>query len=244
MKKIITLIISLFFPPFLKPVFYNILGHSVHRTARIYCSYIYTDHLVLGESSRISFLNVIYNTRIEMGSRSYIGLFNVFNGPYTLVLHERAAIGKGNKCARGKIGVTYGLAKLELGILTKITAHHHIDVTCSIVFGDYSILAGVRSQLWTHGYVHASAGPERFRVDGEINIGHNVYLGSGVLINPGVHIADTIHVGGNATISKDLTVPGMYVSQPLRHLDKSFESIKTSLRRIEVQGLIEDVYGK
>jgi acetyltransferase-like isoleucine patch superfamily enzyme len=92
--------------------------------------------------------------------------------------------------------------------------------------------------------VHAPEGPDRFRVDGEIIIGNNVYLGSGVMINPGVVIADSINIGGNSTVSRSLTEPGMYVSQPLRHLSKDYNSIKHGLVEVKEEGLIEKVFEK
>lgn len=244
MKKKVTFLICLLMPPFIKPFFLNLIGHQIDKSARIGFAIIYSDDLKMGNNSRIKSFNLIYITSIEMNGLSIIGSLNIINGAFKLILHERAAIGKQNKIGRGPSGVTYGTALLELGILTKITAKHHIDVTRSIKFGNYSILAGISSQLWTHGYVHSKTGADRFRVDGEINIGNNVYIGSGVLINPGVRIADTINIGGNSTISKDLILPGMYVTQPLRHLDKSYENIKASLNKVEAEGLIEDVYEK
>src|SRR5690606_1675285 len=159
----------------------------------------------------------------------------IFRGPLNIILKKNAVIGKRNKIIRGRRGVSYGRANLTLGINAIIVSDHHLDLTRSISIGDNSIVAGIRSQLWTHGYVHASTGATRFRVDGEINIGKNVYIGSGVIINPGVRIADTINVGGNSTISKDLIIPGMYVNQPLRLLNKSYETIKTTLKKVEVE---------
>ncbi|MFV8226338.1 acyltransferase [Christiangramia aquimixticola] len=179
-----------------------------------------------------------------MKKNSSIGNFNVFKGPFSIVLEESAIIGKRNKFVRGKRGISYGTSSLSLGRNAIVVSDHHLDLTRSIRFGEDSILAGIRSQLWTHGYVHASKGSGRYRVDGSIDIGKNVYLGSGVLINPGVKIADTINVGGNATISKDLITPGMYVNQPLRLLDKSFETIKSKLKKVDEVGLVEDVYEK
>lgn len=244
MKKILTLIICFFFPRFLKPFFLNILGHKIHPNVKISMCLIYSKQLNLADCVKIGYLNIVYNTAITMEKGSYFGRRNVVNGPFEIILREKAAIGKNNKISRGKKGITYNNAKLELGILTKITANHYIDVTRSIVFGNYSILAGVFSQLWTHGYVHAPSGSARFRVDGEINIGNNVYIGSGVIINPGVSIADAINIGGNSTVSKSLTKSGMYVSQPLRYLEKNYESIMEGMVEVREPGLIEKVFEK
>lgn len=225
MKNGLRCIISLLFPKKWKSYFLNLLGFNIHKSARIGFSLLFVDNLVMEKNSQIK-------------------NFNVLKGPFNIYLKKNAVIGRRNKIIRGRKGVSYGLANLTLGINAIIVSDHHLDLTRSISIGDNSIVAGIRSQLWTHGYVHASTGPTRFRVDGEINIGNNVYIGSGVLINPGVRIADTIYIGGNSTISKDLIIPGMYVNQPLRLLDKSYETIKISLKKVEVEGLVEDVYEK
>ena len=133
---------------------------------------------------------------------------------------------------------------MELGILTKITANHFIDLTRSIKIGDYSIVAGVRSQFWTHGYLHDKTGPGRFRIDGEIIIGNNVYIGSNVVINAGVNIANAITIGSNSTVSKSLKQAGMYVNQGLRFIEKDYNKVKTKLSKIKYENLIEDVYEK
>jgi hypothetical protein len=40
-----------------------------------------------------------------------------------------------------------------------------------VVIGDYSTLAGIGIQVWTHGYVHDTSGPGRYRIDGAVRIG-------------------------------------------------------------------------
>lgn len=242
--KLISLIIILLLPKLIKPFFLNLLGHKVHKTAKISFSFIYSSKIIIGEHTIIKSFNLIYKTNLNIASKCIIGRFNVINGPFELVMKDKSALGKLNKLSRGKKGISYGNAKLTLGILTKITANHYIDITRNVSLGNYSILAGIRSQIWTHGYMHAEAGPTRFRVDGEVIIGDNVYIGSGSIINPGVTIANAINIGGNSSIAKSLFEPGMYVSQPLRYIPKTYEETKAKLRKVEFEGLLEEVYEK
>lgn len=244
MKNIIICLSCLILPSFVLRSLLGALGCPIGKQVKIGFSVIWASKLELGNQVKIGSFNFIKVDSMRMDNMAYINHFNFIRGPIEIILMERAAIGKNNIISRAPLGISHGSCQLYLGKLSKITAYHFIDLTKSIRFGDYSTLAGIRSQLWTHGYVHAATGAERFRVDGEIKIGNNVYIGSGVLINPGVNINDTINIGGNSTISKDLIIPGMYVNQPLRHLDKSFETIKSSLKKVEVEGLIEDVYEK
>jgi acetyltransferase-like isoleucine patch superfamily enzyme len=244
MRKLTTALICFFFPSSVACFFLRVIGYNVGRGVKIGYSFIWVDNIHLNSYSSIKHFNIIINKSLVLSKKSNIGSFNILNGPFELFLKEKAAIGKLNKISRGRLGITYGKSCLLLGKLSKITANHYIDLTKSVSIGNYSILAGIRSQIWTHGYYHASKGPERFRVDGEVTIGDNVYIGSMCLINPGVKISDSIIVGGNSTVSKSLKESGMYVSQPLRFISSSYEEAKSKLAKVLVPGLVEEVYEK
>lgn len=244
MKKIIASIFCLFFPSKISVLLLRLLGYKVGKQVKIGFSLVYCNSILIMDGGKIGHLNVIAIDSLIMQRQSYIGSLNVIKGPIQIILDEIGAIGKSNFINRGKLGITYGIAILKLGKLSKITAFHYIDLTRSITFGDYSTLAGVRSQIWTHGYMHANEGPGRFRVDGDVNIGDNVYIGTGSIINPGVNIANSINIGGNSSIAKSLLEPGMYVSQPLRYISKDYEQTKSKLTRVKSDNLVEEVYEK
>ncbi|MDN5215669.1 hypothetical protein QQ020_26565 [Fulvivirgaceae bacterium BMA12] len=159
-------------------------------------------------------------------------------------MKSKSEIGNRNLIKRSPTPITYGISLLYLGAMTKITASHVIDCTRSIRIGNYSIIAGLSSQLWTHGYFHEANGPGRFRVDGEIIIGNNVYVGSKCVFNLGVKVADSITIGSNSSVSKSLLHKGMYVSQPLRYLESDANTAREKLIKVEVENLIEQVYEK
>jgi acetyltransferase-like isoleucine patch superfamily enzyme len=198
----------------------------------------------MGDHSWIGHFNVVLNDNVTLGKSAYIQFANLVKGPFDLILGERSSLGKSNTVNRGKIGVSYGYSHLKLGVLSKVTARHYLDLTRSVTMGNYTTLAGLGSQIWTHGYNHAPDGPERYRVDGEVHIGNNIYIGSLCLINPGVSIADVITIGGNAAISKSLTEPGLYVSQPLRYIPKQYEDGKMKLSKVNYPDLMDVVYEK
>jgi acetyltransferase-like isoleucine patch superfamily enzyme len=242
MKKIIICILLFVFPVKYIRLLLNFLGCKIGKKVTVGFNFIYVNNLILDDNSFIRSFNFINIENLTMKERSYINYFNIIKGPLDVLLNKKAAIGKRNQITRGRKGVVYGKAILSLGILSKITSNHFLDLTRSISFGDYSTLAGVRSQLWTHGYVHADRGPERFRVDGEITFGDNVYIGSNSFSNPGIKVSDRIHIGGNSSISKDLTESGMYVNQGLRYINISYEEIKNKMTKLKVNGLVDDVY--
>ena len=231
-------------PSFLGVLILRASGHTVGRKVKIGFSFIKAKQITIGDNVKIGHLNLILNKTIILDNDVYIGYLNVLKGPFKLVLNNKAAIGNKNYLTRGKLGVTHGESTLSLGELTKITTGHHIDLTQSISFGKFSILAGIGSQFWTHGYYHANTGKDRIRIDGQITIGDNVYIGSSCIFNPGVTVANAIHIGGGSVISKNLKEPGMYVGQALRYIDNDLEKVKTKLKKVKDPNLVEPVYVK
>ena len=243
MKKGLTALVC--FLPFKLPnLLLNLLGHKVAWSSKIGFSLILTEYLTLKEDSSIGHLNYINNRELSLNSRSYIGHLNRIKGPFKILLNKRGAIGNKNTLVRAPLGVTYKISTLTLGELSKITSNHYIDLTRNICFGNFSTLAGVRSQMWTHGYYHAEEDEDRIRIDGEIKIGNNVYIGSGCIFNPGVSLTNSVHVGGGSVIAKNLEKSGMYVGTGLRHIENNIDILKRKLKKVEGHSLIEKVYTK
>ena len=232
MKKIATLLVCLL-PSFIASKLLRRLGHMVAENARIGLSIIYVDYLYLNENAKVGHFNLISCDRIYLDKRAYIGRNNIMWGPFSIILKTKGAVGNGNKITRGKQGrVTSGKSFLRLGELSKITANHRLDLTRTIRFGDYSTLAGTSSEIWTHGYVHEQTGPGRYRVDGAVSIGNNVYLGSRCIITGSLSIASGCQVGAGAVVSKSITEVGFYVSQALRKLPLSdMPELRDDLKR-------------
>ena len=242
-KKIILGILSFLLPSFILTFILRILGYKIGKNVKIGFSFLMCSEVSLEENVRIGHFNLLLNESLFMKQDSKIGYLNITKGPFEIILKNRAAIGNKNYFTRGGKGVTYGKSSLILGELTKITVGHHIDLTRSIHFGDFSILAGIRSQIWTHGYVHEKNGAGRIRVDGEIHVGDNVYIGSGCIFNPGVKVNHKVTVGSGTVISKSLIEEGMYINQRLRFLPFDIEDVKERLLKVD-EDLIEMVYKK
>ncbi len=225
MKQNFTALLILFLPSFLLKRILPCLGHKI------------------GNNVKIGF-SVIKLEKLQLGNDIIIGSFNIFKGPFTLVMDNKARIAHQNYITRAPKGVTYGDAVFKIGYNSNITSKHFIDVTRSVTLGSNTVMGGRDSQIWTHGYVHKETGNERYRVDGEVTIGNNVYMGSRCFINPGVTIADAISIGGGSSVAKNLTKKGMYVNQELRFIEQDFEAIKTRLSKVKDENLVEDVYYK
>jgi acetyltransferase-like isoleucine patch superfamily enzyme len=213
---------------------------------RLGFSLVLVDRLVLQGTARIGHFNLLYLRRLVLRQDAYLGRANVVHGPMSVSLADRAAIGNNNKIVRGPRGlVVSGPACLRLGELAKITAEHRIDCTASVSIGDFSTMAGTSCELWTHGYVHDQTGPGRYRIDGAVRIGHNVYIGSASVITAGVAIADGVIIGAGTTVARSLLEPGLYVSAGLRKLDRPQNPDQRSdLTLVQNGQLCERVYVK
>lgn len=243
--KIILSLLLMVLPTSLVRPLANILGHSIASGARIGLSWVNCDVLVMSSSARIGHLNLLRIRRLVMGPKSQLGNMNICRGPLSLRLGTSAALGNRNTVARAPRGVTFGAAQLWLGRGAKITAAHSLDCARSVRIGEYSILAGKSSQIWSHGYVHDDTGPGRYRVDGSVSVGSNVYIGSGVIITGGVEICDSAIIGVGTCVTKNLTEPAFYVSAPLRMLPKPANpSSRVDLEHVTASELVETVYRK
>jgi len=231
-------------PSFIGVLVLRLLGHKIGKKVRIGFSFICAKQITLEDNVKIGHFNLIINNALILNNGVCIGYLNILKGPFNLLLKEKAAIGNKNYLTRSRRGITYDESNLYLGELTKITTGHHIDLTQSISFGKFSILAGIGSQMWTHGYYHANTGKYRIRIDGKITIGENVYIGSGCIFNPGVKVGNAIHIGSGSVISKDLEKPGMYINQGLRHIENSLDKVKSKLKKVKDPGLVEPIYKK
>ncbi|MFG6519367.1 acyltransferase [Sulfitobacter sp. 1A13496] len=199
----------------------------------------------MAENTRVGHFNLIQVKRLLLKSEARLGHMNFCRGPVSLRLGRGADLGNRNTVSRAPRGVTFGSAQLWLGQGAKITAGHTLDCTQSIQLGNYATLAGKNSQIWTHGYVHEDEAPKRYRVDGRVIIGNNVYLGSSVIVTGGVLICNGVSVGVGSCVTKHLTEPGFYVSGELRMLPKPVDpESRSDMERVTAPELIETVYRK
>jgi len=222
MISIIKSILLFVFPTFIARILTG-SHHSISKSASIGFSWVRVDELIMSENSRIGNLNII-------------------KGPMKVFIKRKGQIGNRNVVTRAGNGITWGESILEIGLNSKITAEHKIDLCRSVSIGDNSILAGLKTQIWTHGYAHLKNG-NRYRVDGSVSIGSNVYIGSSCIINGGICISDNITTGSGSCVSKDLKDPGLYVSAPLRFIEKDNTHIPNNLIKVN-SNLCEAVYVK
>jgi len=233
------------FPTWSVRLLVNSMGHRIAPGARIGFSLVLTRQLYMDSESSIGHLSLLRVNRVVMRPNSRIGHMNNCYGPLSIWLKSRAAVGNRNTVSRARRGITYSPAMLRLGELSKITAQHKVDCTASVIFGDFSTLAGAGSQVWTHGYIFHGTGAGRYRVDGKVVVGNNVSIGSRAMITGGVTIASGIAVGAGASVARSLTKPGLYVAAALRAISYPQDpALRDDLEKIDGAELVEVVYKK
>jgi acetyltransferase-like isoleucine patch superfamily enzyme len=243
--KLLAACVAMFLPGVLARPILNSMGHRLRPGSRVGLSWLYCDFIGLDVRARVGHFNVVAVQRLLLRKEAQIGWLNYLSGPLDVRLRAKAEIGSANRVSRAPRGVTTGVSSFYLGELTKITLKHHIDCTRSVHMGAYSTLAGTGTQVWTHGYVHDPDGPGRYRIDGRVDIGRNVYIGSACLVSMGVRLVPGVIVGGGTTVSRSLLDPGLYVSGPLRILPRPADpATRAGLMPIDDPSLCETVYLK
>jgi len=133
------------------------------------------------EKSKIGWLTIIYIDNLTMENAS-INAFNIFSGSFDVVMETNSSIGSFNYFRCGKWAKDmHREGKLVLHKDAFIVSQHYFDLFGTIIIGEKSIIAGVRSQFWTHGGMSTEV---------NITIGKECYIGSGVKFAPGTAIPD------------------------------------------------------
>ena len=240
MKKYFIAILMFLTPNLILRQLLKLLRIKVGKNFKIGFSILISNKISITDDVTIGHFNFINIDNIQMMDKCYIRFFNIINGPFDLIMRRQAAIGKFNNITRAKKPITSGYSKLDLGIIVKINSFHFLDLTKSIIVGDYSTFAGLRTQVWTHGYVHDYEGISRYRIDGEVNIGNNVYVGAGSIINSGVTICDSVILGAGSFVSKNIDSKGLYTPVNPKKILSNYFDIKDTL--IKTKNPVEDVY--
>lgn len=215
MRKFVAILVFLL-PSFLCIWILRFLDYKIGKHCRIGFSWINIKNLEMGDNSQIGHFNIIIVPDLIVGSSCVIKRFNIIKGNFSLRLKNVCVINQFNKITSSLNG------KLTYCILNEyaiIGVGHTIDLTSHFTLGEYSILAGKGTQVWTHGFYHSKKTYNRWRIDGFVEIGRNVYIGSRCIICAGVTICDHCMLGAGVVVTKNITQEGLYVNQRLRCIE-------------------------
>lgn len=173
-------------------------GWEIDPSAVIKKSIILAKRVKMGAKSRIHNLVVCKPIDyLEMGEDSGIGAMTFITGfPSAGRFFNHVA---DRKC------------ELVLGAHAGITSRHFIDCNGGVYIGDYTTVAGIRSQIMTH-----SIDPYECRQDAKpVKIGKYCFLGTGCIILPGAVLPDYCVLGAGSVLNKAHSEPCMvYAGSP------------------------------
>lgn len=184
-----------------RPLLVRLLGWQIAPGARIGISLLAARHVTLGPKASIGHFNMARAIEIlHLAEGAVLGSWNWIGGA---PLHD---LGRFRHCTGRR-------PRLVLGPGTAITSRHILDCSDGIEIGAFSILAGYRSQILTHG-IDIVSGRQK---TGPVRIGERCLIGSGTLLLAGVEIADRVVVAAGAVVTKPLTTSSaLYGGVPAR----------------------------
>lgn len=229
MKRFTTALILFLFPAWLANKIVRLWG--VRIEGKIGLSWVACDHYTIEKGAHIQNFCYIRIPSLTMRNGARIKMFNFIKGSFTMEMESDTTIKFASKITN-TTKLKYRDTKFFLGEMAILGISTRVDMTGNVTIGAFSVFAGAGSELWTHSYYHSREVPKRYRIDGDIVIGENVYIGSRCTITAGVSIADNISIGAGSVVSKSLEKSGLYVNQPLRFLEFDPDEKIRNLERI------------
>ena len=178
-------------------------GYEIDKTARIGKSIIMPRELKMGPKSRIhSGVMCKGIDLLEMGEDSGIASFTYITGFSTADKRWYRHI-PDRRC------------ELVLGRSAGITSRHFVDCNSGVYVGDFTTVAGIRSQILTH-----SIDVYNNRQDAKpVKIGKYCFLGTGCILLPGCVLPDYSILGAGAVLTKAYEKTGcLYAGSPAKEV--------------------------
>ena len=201
---------SLFLPPGLKRQWLRLTcGFQLAPGSRIGLSWINPHTLSMESGACIGHLTVCKGVEeLRMGANSSIGNLNWITGfPKSISGHFEEE--RTRECC------------LVLGRETAITHRHYLDATGDIFVGEFSTVAGIRSQILTHT-IDLRKNRQSCR---PVHIGARCFVGTGCVVLPGAKLPDRCVLGAMSLFKDSFHEEGMlYAGNPAekrRALDTS-----------------------
>lgn len=163
-----------------------LLGYVLDPTARIGLALVDVRHARLGPGAKIGSFTVIRNLELlELGPDTKIGTFNWIFG----------MISSGEFFARE---ADTRRSRLVMGKGAAITSRHLIDCIDSVTIGEFTTVAGFRSQILTHSInVHANR-----QSCAPVRIGSYCFVGTGAILLPGAALPDRCVLAAGSTLTR------------------------------------------
>ena len=180
------------------------------------------------DGAKIAALSWIYPDSLSMGPGSKIGSLNVAIHLHHMSLGESASIARGNWITGHPKGSVKHFLHREardpsfcLGRHSAITKSHLIDCTDRVQIGNFTTVAGYRSQFLTHSIdIYTN------RQDCKpIIVGDYCFVGTGCVLLSGAVLPDRSVLGALSVLNKaHAEACSLYAGNPARHIKQINES--------------------
>lgn len=139
----------------------------------------------IASSARIGFA-LVFAERLDMAPGSSIGHMTLVSPIGLIKLADNATLGRGNKVIGAQKTHLYRAepdrrSALILGRHAAITRDHYIDCSSTVTVGEFSIIAGWRSQILTHSPDFRQS----CQVTGDVTIGAYTFVSTGCIMLKG-----------------------------------------------------------
>ncbi len=203
MLRVLISVAALLLPwPLRRLVLVHLLGHRIHKTARMGFS-------------------LVCATRLEMGPRAYIGHSTVCrSGVELLHLGESAIIGNANWICAVPLGSNTHFRdeknrrpELIVHDHAAITSRHYVDCTDTVSIGRFTTFAGIHSVILTHSIDLDTS----MQCATPVSIGEYCFVGTGTVVLAGSELPDYSILGANSLLNKRYSEPYyLYAGSPAR----------------------------
>lgn len=231
MKKIrrfYVCIVLFFLPTYIARILlFPVKTVKISKNVRIGFSVFWCDCIILG-GVKIGHFNLFMVNTVKIGNGTKIRHLNIFKYDGIVSIGQKCWINHSNKISAKMVN---SFPVFCMQDFSHITVSHIIDMSDSVTLKSGCWIAGTGTQIWTHSFYKSRLKADRsVKITKPVIVGRNCYIGSNSGIMPGVEISDGITVGSMTCVSKDLKVPGLYVSQPIRYVeldpDKKIEEMQ------------------
>lgn len=184
--SIITQLITIFLPWFIRGrILRNFLWRELHPSSRIGLSIILSAHVRMAEGSRIGHLNLFKGLiLVEMGYCARVGNLNWIAGLTRKGSHF--------------IDQTNRTSEFILGHHSSLTHRHIVDCTDTVKIGNFSTIAGWRSQILTHS-IDVSMNRQ---LCAPVFIGNYSFVGTGCVILKGAQLPSFSILSAGSVLNK------------------------------------------
>ncbi len=189
LKKII-LILIVFLPNALKIIILNrFFNAKIDKTAKIGVSYIHCDTIIMGKNSRIGHFNTIKNlSRLQLDNDAGLGHFNKISA---------LPLGSNKHFTHDTTRSPHFIMHQHSGM----TGHHYIDCCGGVTVGEFTIIAGMRTSIFTHGINIQTNTQEASGV----MVGKYCMIGTQSIILKGASLPDYSVLGAGSVLQKAYT---------------------------------------